>query len=1110
MTNLKKAFGCLFLFFITAASAFAQVSVSVNGTSIKQIIRQIEKSSGYSFFYSDDALDLDRKITVDIKNEGIEAALNKVFAGTNIRYDIKENKQILLTSEKNEMSAIQTSKKYSGIVTDADSSEPIIGTSIAVKGTGTGTVTDMDGKFSIEAPAGSTLSISNIGYVAQEIKLGEIPNLQITMRENLQQLDEIVVVGYGTMQRKNFTGSVSTINMANSPVALSPRTNTFDALRGTVTGITVARERATGSEPDIVVHGQKSINGSSAPLIVLDGVVYTGDINDINPSVIESISLLKDATSLATYGSQAANGVVMITTKKGVLGKPMINFDASVSFSEAAMMPKLLSPEDYILKTNMAKGIDDPSGWAPTVIYENIQAGKTTDWIDLVTQTGVLQNYSVSISGASEKFNYYINAGHTDHQGIVFGDQYKRETVTLRLQNDITSWLQVGAQANFRYADYGDGSDVALLRPYLSPYAQAFRPNGQLERWTDGFAQDRGGHLENPLWNTSKGGTVDSLNRREAFFMKGHALIKAPWVTGLTFRINASYTSNYQKKDGFIYEGNYVPGGDYRDDSRYSSETLSRYLSNANGKNIRNSNSSYVWDNILNYTVQSGKHFVDISAVYTRDEYKSDDREMSAQDFTAIGNTLLGADGLVMGSVYNLSVGKIRKANIGYLGRIVYAYNDRYHLTASVRRDGSSVFGEDHKWGVFPAAGIAWTVSNEDFMKQIRLINYLKLKASWGKNGNQSLSPYQTLSPIKLGQAGSHSIVLDNSGTVSWGQYISSIGNTTLGWESTTAVNAGLDIGLLNNRIRFEIDVYKSQTTDQIFNRTIPVMANGFTRTQATMGQVDNTGVEFTLNTVNVKSVTFKWFSMLNFYLNRNKLVDLYGDGKDDKGNSLFIGKSLGAIFGYQVIGIVQQEDTDYMTANGANPGDAKFANINGSEDGKITMSNDDEADDRTILGYTKENFRMNMSHTFSYKDFELYAMFTGVFGGNGYGLEANTPAFLTNSDYYTNIDHIWWTPENRSNTYPSPLYAGTNYKPVQSYAFVRLQDLSLSYIFHQKVLKDKGVNNLRVYASVKNLFTLTDWAGGDPENHQQFGSYSSVNTYPLQRSISLGFNLSF
>jgi TonB-linked SusC/RagA family outer membrane protein len=1109
---MKHKFLLIVIFLLTIGNmVYAQkVTLDFRQEKLEKVLEAISKQTGKSFSYSRPVIDPDAKVSISVKNEELYTALARIIETDSVEIEITDKKIFLKPLQKQTvLTPSGEQKRITGHISDT-SGEAIVGASVVLKGTSTGTATGIDGDFELKVPENGALVISYMGYTTVEIPVKGKSNFQITLKEDEQLLDEVVVVGYGTVQRKNFTGSVSTLNMNNSPVALSPRTNAFDALRGTITGITVSRETSAGSESSIEVHGQKSINGGSAPLIVLDGVVYTGSIGDINPSVIESISVLKDATSLAAYGSQAANGVIMITTKKGALGKPLINFEASVAFSEASMMPKLLSPENYILKTNAAKNTDDPLNWAPTVIYENIQAGKTTDWIDLVSRTGVLQNYSISVSGASEKFNYYINVGHTDHKGITIGDQYKRETVNLRLQNDITSWLQVGGQIYIRAADYSDGSEGARLRPYLSPYAQAYRPNGQLERWTDGFAQVRGGHLENPLWNTSKGGTVDYEDRREAFLVKGHALVKAPWISGLTFRINTSYTSDSRKGEGFVHESNYVQGGDYRDDSRYSQETLSRYLSSAGGWSDRNSSTSYVWDNILNYTGRLGRHYVDISAVYTRDESRTDNRSMSASDYTAVGNTLLGADGLALGNICTVSSDKRRKANVGYLGRFSYAYNDRYHLTASIRRDGSSVFGENHKWGIFPALGTAWTISNEDFMKQLKFINYLKLKASWGKNGNQSLSPYQTLTSISLGQIGGHSVVLDNNEAVSWGQYVSAIGNTALGWESTTAVNAGLDIGLLNNRIHFEIDAYKSQTTDQIFNRTIPVMANGFTSIKATMGQVNNTGIEFTLNTVNIEASGFKWSSMLNFYLNRNKLVDLYGDGKDDKGSALFIGKSLGAIFGYQVIGIVQQEDADYIAANGAKPGDAKFANINGSEDGKITMSNDDEADDRTILGYTKENFRMNMSHTFSYKDFDLYVMFTGLFGGNGYGLAPNAPAFLTNSDYYTNIDHIWWTPENRSNTYPGPQYVGTNYIPLQSYAFVRLQDLSLSYTFRQKALKGKGLNNLRVYASVKNLFTLTDWVGGDPENRQQFGSYSAINTYPLQRSVSLGFNLSF
>jgi len=388
-------------------------------------------------------------------------------------------------------------------------------------------------------------------------------------------------------------------------------------------------------------------------------------------------------------------------------------------------------------------------------------------------------------------------------------------------------------------------------------------------------------------------------------------------------------------------------------------------------------------------------------------------------------------------------------------------------------------------------------------MSKVDLINFLKAKASWGKNGNQSLSPYQTLSTINLGRRGTHGYLFGNNNAITWGQYVDAIGNPALGWEATTGVNGGFEIGILKDRIHFELDAYKSSTTEQIFDRFIPIMANGFNKTKATMGQVDNWGIECTLQTVNLKNSDFEWSSMLNFYLNRNKLVDLYGDGKDDIASSLFLGKSLGAIYGYKVIGIVQEEDQDYIAANRTQAGFPKYANMDGSEDGRITP------EDRTILGFRKENFRLNMSQTLTYKNWDLNALFMGVFSGNEYGKESNPQAYLTNFETARNLDHPWWTKENRSNLYPAPNFNGANFTPVQSFGFVRLQDLSLAYTFRQQALRKMGVNRLRAYVSAKNVFTITNWIGGDPENRQTFTIYN-INTIPLQRTISFGINLSF
>ncbi|WP_455663464.1 SusC/RagA family TonB-linked outer membrane protein [Phocaeicola sp.] len=997
----------------------------------------------------------------------------------------------------------QQKQSVSGVIKDS-AGEPVIGASILEKGTTNGTITDFDGKFTLNIAPGATLVVSYIGYQTQEVKATAGKAMDIQLKEDTEMLEEVVVVGYGTQKRKNFTGSVSTVKAENSPLALMPTSNAMDLLRGTATGITVSQQQGAGQAPSLMVRGQKSVKGGSDPLIVMDGVIYMGSFRDIDPATIESMSVLKDATSLAAYGSQAANGVIMITTKKGKLGKPVININASLAISDPIGKPDLLSPEDYVRKVNLSQGLaeDADPTWMKTAEYENWKNGNTTDWMDLITRTGVMQNYSASISGATEKMNYFMSASYTDQEGITIGDDYNRVALNARIQTDITDWLQVGGQMNYVTNDYSgvtlDKGDI-YWATRLTPYGKAYRSNGELNK----FPREEGLYMVNPLWKVGSN-TIDDHDTYQTTNMKAHLLIKCPWIEGLTFRMNGAYSVENIERDYFTHEGNYIKENATEDD--YLPSAVSKLLSQANGYMERKKYTSWVWDNILNWNHQFGKHFLDLTYVYTRDSKNYAYHKMTGSDFSALGNTELGYNGLTYAAVQKITnIEKWTHNNIGYLGRISYNYDDTYHLSFSLRRDGSSVFGADNKWGYFPAVGVAWTASNEQFIKAIKAISYLKFKASWGKNGNQSLDPYKTLSKIALGQNGGYSIPFGNPSVLHWAQRVSEIGNVDLGWEETSSFNYGFELGLLDERIHVDFDGYFSKTTNQIFDRTIPVMANGLKSMKATMGQVDNWGIEVNLSTVNIRNKDLEWTSGLTFYLNRNKLAELYGDGKDDINNKLFIGKSLGAIYGYKNIGIVQEDDTEYMEANGAKPGDAKFANLDGSEDGKIT------ADDRTILGYTKENFRMSFSNTLRYKNFELYALFTGIFGGNGYGRQVNQYAYRTTSDsnWDNNLNHGWWTPENKSNKYPSVTYTDGRYTPVQGFGFVRLQDLSLSYTFRQPWVQKMGISNLKVYAAAKNVFTITGWDGGDPEIQQTVGTGYEYG-YPLSRTFSFGVNLSF
>ncbi|MCM1020605.1 MAG: TonB-dependent receptor [Muribaculum sp.] len=985
-----------------------------------------------------------------------------------------------------------------------ETGDPLLGASVIVKGSAVGASTNIDGQFALIVKNGDVVQVTYIGYLSQELTVTGQNNVTIKMEPDNQLLDEVVVVGYGTVSRKNFTGSVSSVKVSDSPLSIMPTSNAMDALRGTVTGITVSQQQGAGQDPSMQVRGQKSINGGSDPLLVVDGVIYQGSLRDIDPGVIESMSVLKDATSLAAYGSKAANGVIMITTKKGVEGKPVVSLNASWAFSNAAAKPDLLSPKDYVRKNNLLAGLaeDADPTWMGKFEYENYQAGRTTDWFDYATRTGVMQNYGVTVSGATNKVNYYVSGSYTNQEGVVRGDDYERFVMNSRLTADLTDWLQIGTQMNYAFNDYSGASVYDLYQTTrLSPYGQPTRVNGEVNK----YPCNEGVYRTNPLWNVLSN-TIDDHDTYATTTLKGHLILKCPWVKGLQFRMNGSFSTENIERDYFTHEGYYIKemsGLSIEEaEARYADSEVGQYLSNANGYNNHTKYRSWVWDNILSYTGQFGNHYVDATAVYTRDSRRYFFRGMTGSDYKALGNTILGYDGLNLAATQKVSnPGYWKHNDVGYLARVNYNYDQRYHLSASIRRDGSSVFGDKHKWGNFPAVGVAWTVSNESFWEKVPVVNNLKVKASWGKNGNQSLSPYGTLSTITLGQKGGFPYPFGNTSETSWGQRITAMGNESLGWETTTSWNFGFELGAFNDRILLDVDAYTSKTTDQIFNRTIPVMINGLTSMAATMGRVDNWGIEINLNTTNIQTREWIWTSSLNFYLNRNKLKDLYGDGKDDISNARFIGKSLGAIYGYKNIGIVQEDDVDYIQANGAQPGDVKFYDKDGN--GKIT------SDDRMILGYSKENFRMGFSNTVKYKNFTMYAMFTGVFGGNGYGKAQNLYAYRTLSDVNmdNNLNHGWWTAENRSNKYPRINYTDGRYTPLQSYTFVRLADLSLSYDFNQSWVKKAKIQNLRLYVAAKNLFTITGWDGGDPEIQQTVGTGYSYG-YPLARTFSLGINV--
>ena len=902
----------------------AQISLSMQNKSTREVIREIEKVSDYRFFYNDNLSGLNTKISVSAQGENIRDVLEQIKSQAQITYIIKENNQIVLSALGYvSLSTQQNTRKITGIVKD-QSGEPVIGANIVEKGTTNGTITDIDGQYSLEVGSNSILVVSYIGYITQEIPVGKNNTLDVLLREDTETLDEVIVIGYGTTKRKDFTGSVSSVKLENSPIALSPNLNALESLKGNVSGLDIGATNSAGGEPSMQMRGQKSISGSNDPLIVVDGVIFMGSINDINPNDIASYDVLKDATSAAAYGSRSANGVIIITTKRGKTGKPVVTFNATGSMQTWQNKPELMKGEQW-LESVMARNNSSDLSWLKPQELANMEAGREINWLDASTRTGWVQDYQVAVSGAGEKMNYYLSAAYSDNQGVVIGDDYNRITALAKINTDITSWLQIGVDAAFTKSDYsGVGANIGEATQ-TSPYGVMYRNESEklLEKYP--YTQSS----VNALWNTDKS-VRDNKDIRNNFRANAYAVVKLPWVEGLSYRFNYAGNLSKNQSGDFYYEGYFVKEGAYDDETRYSPATLQSLLASANGKINNNTTDSWVIDNILNYKNTFGKHSIDLTAVATRDRKKYEMIETTGSNFAANGNTTLGINGLHKATVQKVNMDNNQRSNIGYLGRASYSYDDRYFFTGSYRRDGASVFGVNQKWGDFFAFGGAWRLSSEKFMSSISYLDDLKLKLSWGKNGNQGLDPYGTLSTINNGASGGVRYEFGGSDII-YGLNQKALGNANLGWETTESWNTGFESAWLGSRLFVDLDLYFSKTTDQIFTRDIPVMT-GFKNMKSSMGQVNNRGVELTIRSVNIDTQDWYWTTNLTFWLNRNKLIHLYGedldgDGRedDDISNSRFIGKPLGAIYGYLQDGIVQETDVEYMKANGATPGIPKI-----------------------------------------------------------------------------------------------------------------------------------------------------------------------------------------
>ena len=975
----------------------------------------------------------------------------------------------------------QSNKRaLSGIVTDATTNEPLIGVSILIKGTQVGTVTDVDGKFILDVSQNDVLEFSYIGYKSQTLAVEGKTILNVLMTPDNEMLDEVVVVGYGSMKKSDLTGAVVSANIKDFEKA--PNTNILQSLQGTIPGLNVGQATTAGGTPDVSIRGTNTLSGSKDVLIVLDGIIYTSPLSSINPNDIESVDVLKDASATAVYGAQAANGVLLITTKRGKAGKTKVDFSTAYTtssptknlrpmnrqeyldftrefwYDEAYLGPDYKTPNpDFDLASKLPDAVmldaDSPDGIVP---YDY-------DWWGEGTSNASMWENKLSLSGGTDTMSYLISYANTSQKGYILNDEFKRNSIRVNLDVKPFSWLKTGVQTFGSFVNR-DGAqpdiwDLVTQNPLCRPY------------------DDEGNIIPYPFntldTNPFMLSDVDDRERHNYFFANIYAEVQLP-IKGLTYRFDW--------------------GNNYRIDEHYQA---SEYGASLNGEAYKQHTEYYDWtfDNIVNYNGEFGDHSIAATFLYGASERKQNYTEAKSQKFSRLS---LGYNDLSLGKDQYTSSDAWSEALLYQMFRLNYKYKNRYLLTATVRRDGFSGFAENNKFAVFPSVALGWVLSEEKWFKAL-WVDQLKIRGGWGISGNQT-SRYKSLAIVDTYSG----YVFGDGAATETAQKVTAMGNNDLKWEKTSGYNVGVDFSLFKNRLIGSLELYYTTTRDLLYDRVIPTIT-GFSQISSNIGKIRNKGVEFTITSHNFVLPNFEWSTTFNISANRNRIVSLLGRDEDGDGyeddltsSNLFIGESTSAIYNYQIDGIWQLNDD---IPNGYHPGNYRIVDTDGN--GEITT------DDRVILGYKDPAYRFGIMNKFRWKDLTFSFFINSAQGGkNGY-MQSNSKSMnrgIDNDRRWNMISELAadsWSPNNPNATYArstaAPTITGVNY---QQRSFVRLQDITLGYNLPNSWLRAIGIDNINVYVSGKNLLTFTKWKGWDPEAGQDYFGR------PVLKSFTVGLNV--
>lgn len=1095
------------------------ISLKIKDITVKEAIVQIKKITGYTFVFSSIDLDTKKKVDLSLENATIDETVKQLLQGQKeVSYEIIDKKIVI-----KRIAAKQTGKpiKAKGHVVDANG-EPVIGATIRVQGTTQGTISDIDGNFVIDTNEKAMLEISFVGYKPQLLEATRGRVLAVTMKEDTEILDEVVVIGYGTMRKKDLTGAVAQIKPAN--MMKEGISSVQDLLRTGVPGLNVGISSSAKGGGSLQVRGQRSLSGSNDPLIVVDNVIFSGELSEINPQDIEQMDVLKDASSAAVFGARSANGVIIITTKKGKQGKPTVNFNANFGVITTHRTREIYDADGYLnfrsdwydSKTGFTnpgkykrpteenlnkygmtidewralstdKG-DDEAVWLNRLglfpkEQENYFAGKTYDWYDEVYRTGFRQDYSASISGSSEKNNYYFSMGYLDAKGQVIGDNYRAIRSNLKLEATAANFLTISANVNFQNRTDGNIAASSTALTSNSPYALPYDEEGNLVLYPMG---------ENSL-NT---GYNYRFDRQYQDLERGYTVLNTILSAKVKLPFNINYTVNFRPRFQWYH-------------NRYHASSQHPLWKDKKGSVDRGQQCNFSWlvNNTINWDyVFAQKHKVNVTLAQEAEESRSWGDAINARWFTptdALGlHYVGGADKLKS----DFSSTDTHSTGASYLGRVFYSYDNKYMASYTVRRDGYSAFGMSNPWANFMSGSLAWGFTEEDFFKW-EPMKYGKLRISYGINGNRAVSTYAALSNL-TGGTGSYAYVMPDGTTELISMlYVSRMANPNLKWEKTTSWNFGLDFGFLDNRINGSIEYYHMPTTDLVMNQSLSSIT-GFQSITTNLGEVLNKGFELTLNTCNIKNDKFEWNSSIGVSLNRNQIKHLYytyqdvlnENGEvigrkeiDDQKNGWFIGKDIHEIWSYQYDGIWQLGEEEQAALYKQVPGDPKYKDLYDVD--KHRFSNED----KVFLGSTSPKFCWTFRNDFTlWKDLTVSINIYSKWGQKGAEEFMNGGYGAERGNVY---ETKYWTPDNPTNHYArlgaSNISGGQR---IIDRSFIRLENIAMEYNFPKKMLNRFNIQGLRISGSVRNVACWTkEFQYADPE----FG-----NVVPVTFNFGIGLTL--